>query len=139
LALSHEIEGDAAMGQATAPVSVLLVEDEILISNLVADWLSERGFAVHELSTADEALRYIEEGGAVDVLFTDVNLPGKIDGAELAQRARARRPDLPIVYASGRVRATDLGGLVPRSIFLPKPYNREDVCTLLERLTSAAH
>jgi len=77
------------MGQATAPVSVLLVEDEILISNLVADWLSERGFAVHELATADEALRYIEEGGAVDVLFTDVNLPGKIDGAELAQRARA--------------------------------------------------
>ena len=91
------------MGQATAPVSVLLVEDEILISNLVADWLAERGFAVHEIATADEALRYIEEGGAVDVLFTDVNLPGKIDGAELAQRARARRPELPIVYASGRV------------------------------------
>lgn len=118
-------------------VSVLLVEDEVLISHLMAEWLCEFGFEVHEAATADEALRYIDSGGAVDVMFTDVNLPGKMDGAELAQQARERRPDLPIVYASGRFRSSDIGGLVPRSIFVPKPYNPEDVCTLLSRLTAS--
>ena len=57
--------------------TVLLVEDEVLISHLVADWLAERGFAVHEAATGDEALDYIDAGGEVDVLFTDVNLPGE--------------------------------------------------------------
>ncbi len=123
------------MGRTAAPPTVLLVEDEVLISNLIAGWLVERGFAVHEVTTADAALHYIGEGGAVDVLFTDVNLPGAIDGAELARRARAMRPDLPIVYASGRYGYTDLGEVVPRSVFVRKPYNPADVCTLLQRMT----
>ena len=126
------------MGHTAHPTTVLLVEDEVLISALVADSLSEHGFAVHEVATADAALRYIDAGGAVDVLFTDVNLPGSMDGAELANRARARRPDLPIVYASGRYGSADFGGLVPRSVFVPKPYDPEEVCTLLVRLTGAA-
>lgn len=127
------------MGRTATPVSVLLVEDEVLISALVADTLSEYGFAVHEAATADEALRYIEAGGAVDVLFTDINLPGTIDGRELAARVRERRPELPIVYASGRYEACDMGQLVSRSVFMTKPYNPEDVCTLLMRLTETAH
>ena len=123
------------MGHAVAPRSVLLVEDEILISHVVAEELSKHGFAVHEVTTADDALRYINSGAAVDVLFTDINLPGSIDGTELAVRVRAMRPDLPIVYASGRYLATDIGALVPRSIFVPKPYDLTDVGQLLTRLT----
>jgi CheY-like chemotaxis protein len=113
-----------------------MVEDEVLISHLVADWLSERGFAVRELTSADAALDYLNAGGEADVLFTDVNLPGGMNGAELAKRARQLRPDLPIVYASGRYGYGDIGALVSRSVFLPKPYDRIDVCTLLERLTA---
>lgn len=125
------------MGYAPAPVSVLLVEDEVLISHLVADWLSERGFSVKEVATAWEALRYLSSGAPVDVLFTDVDLPGEINGAELAQRARKQRPDLPIVYASGRFDARALdSGLLPRSLFLPKPFSREDVCNVLDRLSA---
>jgi CheY-like chemotaxis protein len=123
------------MGHPSTPVSVLLVEDEVLISHLVAEYLSESGFDVHEVTTADAALDYIDSGAAVDVLFTDINLPGSMNGAELAERARRRRPDLPIVYASGRFRASDIGPLVPRSMFVPKPYDPEQVCTLLARLT----
>ena len=126
------------MGRA-APVSVLLVEDEVLISNLVADELGEHGFDVHEVTTAAEALRYINDGGAVDVLFTDVNLPGSIDGTELAIRVRAMRPELPIVYASGRYSAGGLGRMVSRSVFLRKPYRPAEVCTLLARLTDSTH
>jgi CheY-like chemotaxis protein len=122
-----------------APVSVLLVEDEVLISTLVADWLSEVGFAVHEVTTADEALDYIGSDGEVDVMLTDVDLPGRMNGAELAERVRELRPDLPIVYASGWRGASEVAPLVPRSMFMPKPYSADEVCTLLTRLTEMAH
>jgi len=127
------------MGQVAHQVSVLLVEDEVLISMLVAETLSEHGFTVHEVATADEALRYIESGAAVDVLFTDVNLPGTIDGCQLAERVRARRPELPVVYASGRHDRHSVGRLVPRSVFVAKPYNPDDICTLLARVIDAPH
>jgi two-component system, response regulator PdtaR len=126
------------MRQVAAP-TVLLVEDEVLISHLVADALNERGFKVHEMATADEAWRYMHAGGEVDVLFTDVNLPGSMNGAELAQRARELRPDLPIVYASGRYQPADVGMLVPRSVFVSKPYDPDDVGMLLTRLTERPH
>ena len=117
-----------------AAISVLLVEDEALISMLVSDWLVELGFDVHEARTADEALDYIGAGGAVDVLFTDINLPGSMTGAELARRARALMPELPVVYASGRYRGDDLGGLVPHSAFVPKPYDQRKLRHVLEQI-----
>ncbi len=123
------------MGQGGTPVSVLVVEDEVLISNLVADVLSASGFVVHEVTTADEALRYIGSGADIDVLFTDINLPGDMDGAELAARARELRPEMPIVYASGRFKLSDISPLVSRSLFMAKPYDPADVCALLTRLT----
>ena len=123
------------MPQAT--VSILLVEDEELISELVADWLSERGFAVHETANARDAIAHLDSGKPVDLLFTDVNLPGDMDGAELAREVRRRRPEMPVIYTSGRVRWPDIAPLVPRSMFLPKPFHEEDVCRLLKRLTAA--
>ncbi len=123
------------MGRAALPPTVLIVEDEILISHLVADWLNDRGFAVHEAASGDEALDYIDRGGPVDVMFTDVNLPGSMTGAELAARVRAVRPELPIVYTSGRYTPDDIAPLVPRSVFVTKPYNPADVCLLLKQLT----
>jgi len=125
------------MGRAGAPISVLVVEDEILISKLVADVLSASSFVVHEVTTADEALRYIDSDADIDILFTDVNLPGGMNGAELATRARALRPEMPIVYASGRYKLSEIAPLVPRSLFMAKPYDPNDVCALLTRLTGA--
>ena len=125
------------MGQATVPVSVLLVEDEVLISNMVADCLTASGFAVHEVTSADEALQYINSGARIDILFTDVNLPGGMNGAELATRVRKMRPEMPIVYASGRYKLADIAPLVPRSLFMAKPFDPDDVCALLSRLTGA--
>ena len=122
------------MGRDGAAISVLVVEDEVLISNLVADVLSASGFVVHEVTTADEALRYIDFGADIDVLFTDINLPGDMDGAELAARARELRPEMPIVYASGRFKLSDIPpGFAPA--VMAKPYDPADVCALLTRLT----
>jgi len=129
--------GREEMGRGAAPISVLVVEDEVLISNLVADVLSASGFLVHEVTTADEALEYIDSGAAIDVLFTDVNLPGGMNGAQLAARAREIRPEMPIVYASGRYKLSEIAPLVPRSLFMSKPYDPNDVCAILSRLTGA--
>jgi CheY-like chemotaxis protein len=120
-------------------VSVLVVEDELLISQLVAEALGEGGFDVHAVADADQALRYLEADPEVDVLFTDINLPGSMDGSMLAQQARRRRPDLPIVYCSGRHSPSAVAPPVPRSIFVKKPYDLDDICTLLIRLTSTTH
>jgi CheY-like chemotaxis protein len=125
------------MARAAIPPTVLVVEDETLISHLVADWLNDRGFAVHQAASGDEALDYIDQGGPVDVMFTDVNLPGSLSGAELAAQVRARRPELPIVYASGRYSADEIAPLMSRSVFVTKPCDPADVCSLLERLTGS--
>ena len=124
------------MQHGAATATVLMVEDEVLISHLVADWLGEHGFAVHEVGNADAALRYIDAGGAVDVLFTDIDLPGRMNGTELAVKVRKRQPELPVVYTSGRHSYLGCGRLVPRSVFVPKPYAPDDVCALLARLTA---
>ena len=76
----------------------------------------------------------------MDVLFTDINLAGSMDGAVLAQQVRKRRPDLPIVYCSGRYTSARSAPPVSRSVFLRKPYDPADLSVLLTRLTAdAAH
>jgi CheY-like chemotaxis protein len=119
--------------------SVLLVEDEILLSNMIADSLVDGGFSVHAVASAEEALRYLSSGSAVDILFTDINLGGEMDGSMLAQRARMLRPDLPIVFASGRWNMIDQLRRVPRSIVLPKPYSPLHVLSVVQRLMSTVH
>jgi DNA-binding NtrC family response regulator len=124
---------------STRRTNVLVVEDEVLISEMVSDVLSENGFKVHTVTSGETALRYLESSPEVDVLFTDINLEGRMDGSTLAKAARERRPDLPIVYCSGRYSSAAIMPLMPRSIFVKKPYDLEDLCTLLTRLTAPAH
>ena len=119
--------------------SVLVVEDELPISELISEALSDGGFIVHAVTNAEGALDYLESGSEVDVLFTDINLEGGMDGSMLAQRVRERRPELPIVYCSGRYSPSALAAPVSRSIFVRKPYDLADICTLLTRLTSTRH
>jgi len=73
------------MQSEVVPIRVLLVEDEFLISAWVAESLAEQGFAVHAVSNATDALQHLASE-PVDVLFTDINLPGGLDGAALARR-----------------------------------------------------
>lgn len=124
---------------STRRTNVLVVEDEVLISEMVSDVLSENGFDVHTETNGETALSYLESSPEVDVLFTDINLEGRMDGSTLAKAARERRPDLPIVYCSGRYSSTAIMPLMPRSIFVKKPYDLTDLCTLLTRLTATAH
>lgn len=119
--------------------SVLVVEDEVMISDLVAEVLAEYGFDVHTEVNGEAALNYLDSGPEVDVLFTDINLQGRMDGSTLAKAARERRPDLPVVYCSGRHSPSAISPLVTRSVFVKKPYDLQDVCTLLGRMTGTPH
>jgi len=61
-----------------------------------------------------------------------------MNGAELAERARELRPEMPIVYVSGRYKLSEISPLVPRSLFVAKPYDPNDICALLTRLTGGS-
>jgi CheY-like chemotaxis protein len=117
----------AADGQ---PIRVLLVEDEFLISEMVAESLSGQGFSVRAVSNGIDALQHLAVA-PVDILFTDISLPGGIDGTTLARKARELLPDLPVVYASGGLRMFDLPSRVPHSIFVAKPYDPDVVGRIL--------
>jgi two-component system, response regulator PdtaR len=122
-----------AVVKQTQPIRLLLVEDEFLISEMVAEDLTEQGFSVCAVSNARDALSRLASA-AVDILFTDVNLPGGMDGMALARCAREMNPHLPVVYASGHVGAFGLDACVPGSIFIAKPY----VLSLVGRILAAA-
>jgi CheY-like chemotaxis protein len=116
---------------------VLLVEDEILICDMIAEVLVEHGFEVHAVANAEDALQHLTCGSACDILLTDINLPG-MDGTALAERVRELRPDLPVVYASGSASRIDQFHAVMNAVFVPKPYNPEKLCATLSRMVRAA-
>jgi CheY-like chemotaxis protein len=130
---------ELATRAGTAAARVLVVEDEFLISEMISEALAMRGFDVQAFATAEDALRYLASGPPVDVLFTDINLAGKMDGSALAMRVRELRPALPVVYASARANGLDQLPVVPNSLFVPKPYSPFAVCSLLSSLVAAVH
>jgi CheY-like chemotaxis protein len=105
---------------------VLLVEDEPMLSELLTEALTDKGFAVHAAPNADGALAHLMSGADVDIMFTDIDLGAGMDGAQLACIARKLRPELPVIYASGRRSMGDFR-TVPGSTFLPKPYTLKQV------------
>jgi CheY-like chemotaxis protein len=97
---------------------VLVVEDEFLVRDMIVQELALSGFEVLEAGSAEEGLQRLAEVDGVDLLFTDIRLPG-MNGWKLAEEIRARLADVPVIYASGYAeRMTPL----PRSKFLQKPY-----------------
>lgn len=115
---------------------VLVVEDEFLIRSHAVDMIAAAGFEAVEASNADEAIEILEARRDITVVFTDVQMPGSMDGLKLARAIRGRWPPIKIVATSGHVgvRDTDLpeGGR-----FLPKPYSPGQVMGVLRELTGA--
>ena len=115
--------------------SVLVVEDEALICVETADTLEHQGFEVHMALNAEDALRRLRGGLAIDVLFTDINLAGPMNGETLALLARELMPRLAVVYTSGTVEAPSRK--VEGSNFVAKPYNPARVGRMLAEMSPA--
>ena len=112
---------------------VLIVEDEFLLRMEVVDVIAAAGFEVVESANADEAIEILESRRDITVIFTDIQMPGSMDGLKLARAVRGRWPPIKIVATSGHahVRETDLpeGGR-----FLAKPYSPIQVTGVLREL-----
>jgi CheY-like chemotaxis protein len=120
------------------PPVVLVVEDDVLIRTVVAAYLRECGFDVVEAGSADEAIRVLQADIEVDIVFSDVNMPGSLDGFGLAQWLRRERPGLKIILTSGAARtAKAAGDLCEHGPMLAKPYDHAElerhIRTLLAR------
>jgi CheY-like chemotaxis protein len=118
------------------PVSVLVVEDEAIIRASLAEHLKLSGFDVSEAQNGDDALGHLLADLAIDVVFSDVQMPGQLDGLDLARWIRANRPVIHVLLASGRIDfARVASGLCdPRSLFA-KPYEQEAVAERIHILT----
>jgi len=116
------------------PYTILFVEDEVALRELVMHLLSEEGFVVLTAADGHEALRILAERH-VDVLFTDIVMPG-ISGFQLASQAKLMRPNIKVLYVTGHAQ-TATGGNDPRhGKLLPKPLRPAllvwEINTLLE-------
>ena len=117
---------------------VLVVDDEPLLRLVNVDMLSDAGFEVLEAGDADEALRLLAATDDIRVVFTDVDMPGHIDGFALAARIGTLWPDISVVVTSGG-RCPDADFSAPARCFVPKPYKVSRVVELIGAFVQARH
>lgn len=120
----------------TAQIHVLMVEDESLLLEVITADLEDAGFMVTQASTAETAHDLLKGGVAVDLLFTDIRLPGGMDGWQLGEAARALRPGLPIIYATGFTQTPPR--LTQGALFFTKPYRASAVIKAIQDLCEGA-
>jgi DNA-binding response OmpR family regulator len=116
----------------SAVETILIVEDEVLIRFDVADYLRTCGYRVLEAGNASEAMAILQSGHRIDLVFSDVQLPGSMDGFALARWVRSHRPDIKVILTSGASRSAQVAGeLCADGPMEKKPYDSQH---LLERI-----
>src|SRR3954469_7881136 len=113
---------------------VLIVEDELLLRMDAAEVIKSGGFEVVEAAHADDAIEILEARPDITVVFTDIQMPGSMDGLKLARAVRGRWPPIKIVATSGLVDVAE-SDLPEGGRFLPKPYSPTQIAGLLRELT----
>ena len=113
---------------------VLVVEDELLLRMDAVDMIRAAGFEVIDAGTADEAIEILEARTDITVVFTDIQMPGSMDGLKLAKAVRGRWPPIKIIATSGRVHVAETD-LPEGGRFLPKPYSPLEIAGVLRELT----
>lgn len=111
---------------------VLLVEDDWLLRDMLADHLRNAGYEVHEAATAEGALALLQDGQQVDLLVTDITLGGYLSGWDVAEAFRDARPGIPVIYTSAS--AIEPRRQVPGSVFIHKPYDAHAVLDVCRKL-----
>lgn len=115
---------------------VLIVEDEFLLRMDAVDMIAGAGFQVVEAANADQAIEILESRRDITVVFTDIQMPGSMDGLKLARAIRGRWPPIKIVATSGRITVGE-PDLPEGGRFLRKPYSPLQVAGVLRELTAS--
>jgi CheY-like chemotaxis protein len=130
---SRLVQSPSINSTAVAPITVLVVEDDELVRELAVEFLSDAGFQVLEAGNGEEALSLLESNPNIRVLFTDINMPGPLDGITLASMAAVQWPHLAIIIGSGNV--LPRSGALPSGItFIRKPCDPESVIQLIREI-----
>src|SRR5882757_4663189 len=111
-------------GSAVPPTNVLVVEDELVLRMRAVDIVEDAGFIAIEAVNADEALSILESRSDISLLFTDIQMPGSMDGLKLAHAVHERWPAIKIILVSGQVKPTDAERPID-SRFFGKPLSVE--------------
>lgn len=114
-------------------ITVLVVEDEELIRMDIADYLEREGFKVFEAAHAYAAIELLEAHPSMSILFTDIVMPGSMDGLKLAVAVRSRWPPVKIVIVSG-YRLIEITDMPDGGVFFSKPYTHGAVAAALRQL-----
>lgn len=117
-----------------AKITVLVVEDEPLLRMNIVDELTHQGLDVMAAANAREAIAIFTGGRRFECLFTDVDMPGDVDGLALAEMVKSAWPPIEIIVTSGH-RNVQPSDLPQDGVFVGKPYNPETVGDLIRRLT----
>lgn len=118
----------------TVAARVLLVEDEALIRIILAEALMDEGFEVIEAASGDEAVRLVNGSHNFDLLLTDIQMPGRLDGVALARTLLEHHPDLPVIYVTGRPESLDRIEQRDQNAYIRKPYSPDEVIAVVRRL-----
>ena len=110
---------------------VLIVEDEALVRMEAIEAIEAAGFDVIEATDADKAVAILEQRSDIRVIFTDIHVPGSMDGLKLAHLVKGRWPPIKIIATSGHAKITE-SALPEGSRFLPKPYAVAEVASAIE-------
>lgn len=117
------------------PPIVLVVDDDLLVREPIAEYLREVGYEVLEAGDAHQAIDVVDHAEHVDLVFSDVRMPGEVDGVGLARWVHAHRPDVPVLLTSGYDGIGWLGGDVGSEVrLLQKPYTQDQVLRHIKRL-----
>ena len=119
--------------------TILIVEDEALIRVVIAEMLEARGFTVLEAANANEAIQIIETTTIeIDLVFSDVRMPGAMDGFELVKWIRSARPSVPVIVASGDIgTANDANRQDMGDMFISKPYDLDQTTAKIRQAVAA--
>jgi CheY-like chemotaxis protein len=123
--------------QGQRPPAILLVEDDVLLRLSVCDHLRDAGFTVHEAASGDEAKAVLGAGVEVDLVFSDVQMPGETDGVALAAWTRSNFPNILIVLTSGAAVGLEQSASGKTEGVVPKPYDHEALIGRLQALLAA--
>jgi len=124
--LSFEMSVMMALDHTTVPTVVLVVEDEMLLRMRAVDMVEDAGFTAIEAVDADQAVAILESRSDIAMLFTDIQMPGSMDGLKLAHAVHDRWPPIKIILVSGKLRLANID-IPADSRFFGKPFESKDM------------
>ncbi len=124
-----------ALDHSPAPAVVLVVDDEMLLRMRAVDMVQDAGYTSVEAVDADAALAILESRSDIALLFTDIQMPGSLDGLQLARAVHERWPPIKIILVSGQLKLSN-SDIPPDSRFFGKPLKANEMIAEMQNMIS---